>query len=208
MQRIVSRVNNRAWVGKPKCGWLASSSCLNRGILADANTLDIGRDTGYLDTIIKFSVHVMVVSRLINLFPDFLKPYAFAISFQYGPLSDRSSIIGGALSKYNPPLQAAEDHIKPIILQREQQIQENGGDWGELPVSASLKSRRCSDLTPTRCQDDMLTWLMQNETGPVMDYGGIIGRLMNVNLASVHTTSMVRTCAEWKSRKTDDNATC
>jgi hypothetical protein len=40
-------------------------------------------------------------------------------------------------------------------------------------------------------QDDMLTWLMQRENGQNMNYRGVIARLMNINLASTHTTSMV-----------------
>ncbi|KAF8526936.1 cytochrome P450 [Hysterangium stoloniferum] len=134
IQTVITRVNNRIWVGGPKC-----------------------RDTEYMDQVVKFAIHVMVVSQLINTFPDVLKP-----------------VVGTFLSWYNPPLRAAEKHIKPMIIQREEHLNANGRDWDQLP-------------------DDMLSWLMRYDPnpGPNTDYGGIIGRLMNINLASTHTTTMV-----------------
>ncbi|KAF8522680.1 cytochrome P450, partial [Gautieria morchelliformis] len=136
IQMMVARVTSRIWVGNPGC-----------------------RDAEYLKMSVKFGLHVMVVSRIINLFPAVLKP-----------------LIGTLLSYYNPSLKKATLYIKPLIIERERLLHRNGWDWSELPV-----------------RDDLLSWLMRSEGGPHFDYSCLVSRIMNINLASLHGTSLVLT---------------
>ncbi|KAF8520868.1 cytochrome P450, partial [Hysterangium stoloniferum] len=80
-------------------------------------------------------------------------------------------LVGSVFSNYNPPLRACERFIVPIIMEREALLKDSSYDWEQLP-------------------DDMLTWMMRRETGQVINYRGVVSRMMNVNLASNHSTSM------------------
>ena len=55
-RRVVSRTSNRLFVGVPLC-----------------------RDPDYRDLNIEFTVDIMIASNILQLFPQFMKPYVSAL---------------------------------------------------------------------------------------------------------------------------------
>ncbi|KAG6829008.1 hypothetical protein H0H92_005985 [Tricholoma furcatifolium] len=96
IMKIVSRSSNRLFVGLPLC-----------------------RDPDYRDLNITFTVDVAKAARIINLFPDFLKPLA-----------------GRYFTNVEPQIQRAIRHLRPIIEERIQKEAEYGKDWPGKPNDA------------------------------------------------------------------------
>ena len=69
-KRIISRTSNRAFVGAPVC-----KSCFHPGICERRLTSLLGRDPDYNDVAIKITMDVILTANIVNLFPQFLKPY-------------------------------------------------------------------------------------------------------------------------------------
>lgn len=65
---IVARASSRVFVGLPLCTSVFSSQGL---ILTSARS---GRNKGYLDLAVDFTISVMKDRAVINIFPEVLKP--------------------------------------------------------------------------------------------------------------------------------------
>ena len=89
VQKVIARASNRVIVGLPRCEYYVVISCMLMTARAGAGKapleggmglltagMFVGRDKKYLDVAINFTNDVFISSFVINLFPDFLKPYA------------------------------------------------------------------------------------------------------------------------------------
>nr|BAK09398.1 cytochrome P450 [Postia placenta] len=67
-------------------------------------------------------------------------------------------------------------HLEPIILERFRMMEEHGSDWADKP-------------------NDMLQWLMDDARGEARGVRPLVLRLLSVNIAAIHTTSIAFTNA-------------
>ncbi|KAG6872887.1 hypothetical protein C0995_005592 [Termitomyces sp. Mi166 len=93
IRKIVSRSSNRLFVGLPIC-----------------------RNDDYRDLNVEFAVDVMKTAQFINLFPNFLKPFA-----------------GRYFSNLESQIQRAMGHLRPFIQERLDNDAKYGKDWSERP---------------------------------------------------------------------------
>ncbi|KAG5350288.1 hypothetical protein C0989_011728 [Termitomyces sp. Mn162] len=115
IMKIVSRSSNRLFVGLPLC-WNAD----------------------YRDLNIEFTIDVIRAARTINLYPNFLKPFA-----------------GRYLTNVESQIQRAMAHLRPIFEERLEKEAEYGRDWPGRPNdafswlldTAEGKQRTIRDLT-------------------------------------------------------------
>ena len=81
------------------------------------------------------------------------------------------------------------EFIRPLVEERFAKMQEFGETWDDAPV-------RCPDspdafIHPKKAQNDLLMWLMNEAKGIERLLEGLARRLLLVNLASIHSTSLV-----------------
>ncbi|KAJ3480751.1 hypothetical protein NLI96_g8124 [Meripilus lineatus] len=62
-------------------------------------------------------------------------------------------------------------HLEPVIKERYRQLEEHGESWEDKP-------------------NDMLMWLMEEATGREKDVKALVMRILTVNFAAIHTSSM------------------
>lgn len=160
-----------------------------------ALTLLQGRDPEYMKLNIRFTIDVVLGGIIINMFPHFLKPYVMVTSCSF-PLPEfpRCIRIAGRLLTNVPKfIGVALKHLRPIIEERQQKIEEYGMDYPDKPVSRSPSNgyyvRNSSFL-----QIDMLSWLMDEAQGQERTTESLTRRILTLNFAAIHTSSMVCHC--------------
>jgi cytochrome P450 len=89
------------------------------------------------------------------------------------------------------------EFIRPIVEERSAKMKEFGDDWDDAPVrqpSYSISSYYV--IHAMEAQNDMLMWLMSEAKGVERSLEGWARRLLMLNFASVHSTSLVscRSC--------------
>lgn len=72
-------------------------------------------------------------------------------------------------------------------------MKEFGNEWEDKPVGAALRSNRTvvSLYSLTPLQNDILMWLMEEAPEDEQDIRSLTLRILTVNFAAVHTSSMV-----------------
>ncbi|KAF5327947.1 hypothetical protein D9758_016776 [Tetrapyrgos nigripes] len=119
--------------------------------------LPLCREPDWIDLNIQFTIDVFKSAAIINLFPEILKP-----------------IIGNLLAPIRRSRARAMKHLKPIIEDRLERIQQ-----GEEVM-----------------QNDVLTWLLDPSVNPGGEFRSVKDltmRILNLNMAAIHTTSMAFT---------------
>ncbi|KNZ80774.1 Ent-kaurene oxidase [Termitomyces sp. J132] len=96
IRKIVSRSSNRLFVGLPLC-----------------------RNDDYRDLNIEFAIDVLKTAQIINLFPNFLKPF-----------------VGRCFSNVELHIQRAMGHLRPFIQERLDNEAQYGKDWPGRPNDA------------------------------------------------------------------------
>ncbi|KAF5374236.1 hypothetical protein D9758_004728 [Tetrapyrgos nigripes] len=135
VMRIVCRTTNRLFVDLPLC-----------------------RESDYMRLNIEFTVDVFKAARIINLFPDLLKPIA-----------------GNLLTPISKAVRQARRHLEPMIQERLDQDDQYGKNWAGRP-------------------NDLLSWLLdENPQGDLRTVRDLTLRILNINMAAIHTTSMAFT---------------
>ncbi|THV02256.1 cytochrome P450 [Dendrothele bispora CBS 962.96] len=135
VMKVVCRTTNRLFVGVPLC-----------------------REPDYVRLNIEFTIDVFKAARIINLFPDLLKPVAGNL------LTPLATAVGRALR-----------HLAPIIEDRLEKEEQYGRDWPGRP-------------------NDLISWLLdENPQGELRTVRDLTMRILNINMAAIHTTSMAYT---------------
>ncbi|KAI0758034.1 cytochrome P450 [Fomes fomentarius] len=93
VQKIIARASNRVIVGLPRC-----------------------RDKTYLDVAVNFTNDVFISSFLINLFPDFMKPF-----------------IGKAIPMVSKNKNILMPMVIPMLQERQRMMDTRGEDWEDKP---------------------------------------------------------------------------
>ncbi|KAF5365279.1 hypothetical protein D9758_005352 [Tetrapyrgos nigripes] len=161
VMRIICRTTNRLFVGLPLFSMLILMARSRTGLrrwcpilIVYFNTAD---DTEQRLNI-EFTIDVFKAARIINLFPDLLKPIAGNL------LTPISKAVGQALR-----------HLGPMIQERLDQDDQHGKNWDGRP-------------------NDLLSWLLdQNPQGELRTARDLTMRILNINMAAIHTTSMAFT---------------
>ncbi|KAJ6629856.1 cytochrome P450 [Mycena sp. CBHHK59/15] len=136
--RVVSRTSNRLFVGAQLC-----------------------RDPDYRDLNIEFTEAVMQRAKLINLFPNLLKP-----------------IIGPLLSPLPHAMKRARRHLYPLIEERlsmEAECGEPARDWDGRPLAL--------------LQNDLISWLLEHAPPAERTVHALAQRVLMVNFVAIHTTA-------------------
>ncbi|KAK7460913.1 hypothetical protein VKT23_008841 [Stygiomarasmius scandens] len=135
VMRVVCRTTNRLLVGLPLC-----------------------REPDYIRLNIEFTIDVFKAARIINLFPDLLKPIA-----------------GYTLTPLGTAIARALRHLGPMIEDRLQKEEEYDRNWPERP-------------------NDLISWLLdENPQGELRTVRDLTMRVLSINMAAIHTTSMAFT---------------
>ncbi|KAF9254469.1 cytochrome P450, partial [Marasmius fiardii PR-910] len=128
--------------------------------------LPVCRDQDYCDLNITFTVSVVVNATIISLFPKYLHP-----------------IVGRIFTVGKSSLRRALRHLRPVIEERLRKDREYGKDWpgGDRP-------------------NDYISWFIDTseEIGEDWQRGSVEDlalRVLGINFAAVHTTSMAFTHA-------------
>lgn len=74
--KIISQTSNRIIVGAPTCKPPSQDFKCTQALHFHA-----GRDPEYMALNIQFAIDVMIGAKVINLFPNFLKPYVAQCHF-------------------------------------------------------------------------------------------------------------------------------
>ena len=77
-----------------------------------------------------------------------------------------------------------------MVEDRFARMEEFGDDWDDKPVRQSTLLN-VNFVIYARVQNDMLMWLISEAKGVERSLEGIARRLLLVNFAAVHTTSLV-----------------
>jgi hypothetical protein len=83
--------------------------------------------------------------------------------------------------------------IEPIVKERFAKMDELGETWEDAPVR-DPDFVYVSVVHEVHEQNDMLMWLMKEAKGVERSLEGLARRLLLLNFASIHSTSLVRGC--------------
>ena len=98
------------------------------------------------------------------------------------------SIVSRLLSNLPSQILQEIEFIRPIVEERFAKMDEYGADWDDKPVCQAIVSV-ISHLTGDS-QNDMLMWLMSEAKGVERSLEGVARRLLLVNFAAIHSTSV------------------
>jgi cytochrome P450 len=104
-------------------------------------------------------------AQIINLFPSFIQPYELRRLAQC-QLIHLLRLIGMCLTHVKSSQRKAEQFLVPIIEERYR-------------------------LPPEERPNDMLSWLMEDAVGEEREPQNLSLRILAINFAAIHTTSMV-----------------
>jgi len=83
--------------------------------------------------------------------------------------------------------------IEPMVKERFAKMDELGETWEDAPVRDRVPVY-VSVVHEVHKQDDVLMWLMREAKGVERSLEGLARRLLLLNFASIHSTSLVRGC--------------
>jgi hypothetical protein len=85
-----------------------------------------------------------------------------------------------------------EEFIRPLVEDRLTKMEELGKAWDDAPVRWHVSSIRIVIIHFIGAQNDMLMWLMSEARGVERSLEGLARRLLQINVASVNSMSLVR----------------
>lgn len=97
-------------------------------------------------------------------------------------------------SKFPSQVRQTREFIEPLVKERFAKMQELGKTWEDAPVR-DLVLVEGPGVYEVKKQNDLLMWLMSEAKGVERSSEGLARRLLVLNLASIHSTSLVRPCA-------------
>ena len=93
------------------------------------------------------------------------------------------------LSNLPSQIQQEVEFIRPLVEERFAKMEEYGEDWDDKPVCQTIFTLYRSHYTADS-QNDMLMWLMSESKGVERSLEGVARRLLLVNFAAIHSTSL------------------
>ncbi|KAJ7590521.1 cytochrome P450 [Mycena floridula] len=139
--------------------------------------LPLCRDPKYVDNVLQLAIDVMTSGMLISMFPEFLKPF---VRIALGePHLIINSIFARFITRGQAKLAEAEKFLEPIIRGRMGDDAKFGRDRPGRP-------------------DDLISWLINGAPASEQTVHGIALRVLVINMASIHTTSMALTAAVYR----------
>jgi len=130
--KIVCRTSNRLFVGLPLC----KSSVYKSGgtIGRNLRSFEPGRNPDYMELNQQFTIDVVGRGQVINMFPNFLKPWVQSLKEQTLSYNLRR-IVGRLVSNVSANLKRAIGHVGPMIKHHLEQEAAHGAEWQDKPVS-------------------------------------------------------------------------
>jgi hypothetical protein len=146
-----------------------------------------GRDHDYQTLNLTFRVNVVKFGFIISLFPKPLKPCVVPLSV-FLVTETHFSIVSRMLSNLPSQIQQEIEFIRPMVEERFAKMEEYGEDWDDKPVCQTIVWYLSHYMADS--QNDMLMWLMSEAKGVERSVEGLARRLLLVNFAGIHTTSL------------------
>jgi len=103
----------------------------------------------------------------------------------------KRSLAGRLFTNVPRAINTSMKHLKPIIEERQKKIDEYGPDYPDKPVSNALFPSTSSTIFDPSLQIDFLSWLMDEAKGEEQSVRNLTLRVLIINFAAIHTTSMV-----------------
>ena len=100
------------------------------------------------------------------------------------------SIVSRLLSNLPSQIRQEIEFIRPIVEERFAKMDEYGEDWDDKPVRQTIVSVMSHLTGVSLSQNDMLMWLMSEAKGVERSLEGVARRLLLVNFAAIHSTSL------------------
>ncbi len=82
-------------------------------------------------------------------------------------------------------------YVAPVIEERRRNMELYGQEWADKPVCMAT-SRDSDNILIMTLQNDLLQWLLDSPAGQAESVPDMAQRLLVLNFASIHTSSMVR----------------
>ena len=152
-----------------------------------------GRDYDYQTLNLTFAVNVIKFGMIIGMFPRPLKPFVLLYSCQdpYSLFTEAHfSIVSRMLSNLPSQIRQQIEFIRPIVEERFAKMEEYGKDWDDKPVRRTIVSECVISYYTDATQNDMLMWFMSEAKGVERSVEGVARRLLLVNFAAIHSTSL------------------
>lgn len=102
-------------------------------------------------------------------------------------------MIGRKLTLVQRGIQTGLKHLKPIIEDRKTKIENSGPDYPGKPVTSISFFSKNTNLIDKR-KNDALSWLMDEAKDEERSTYNLALRVLTLNFAAIHTTSMVCIC--------------
>ena len=152
-----------------------------------------GRDYNYQTLNLTFAVNVIKFGLIISMFPRPLKPCVSSIhikiyiSFSLKP----TSVLCHACYRTFPPRFDRKLNSSDLLLRSDLQSWRNMERTGMIGRSVGRCIQVCYlSHYADNSQNDMLMWLMSEAKGVERSVEGVARRLLLVNFAAIHTTSL------------------
>ncbi|EGO05415.1 hypothetical protein SERLA73DRAFT_83088 [Serpula lacrymans var. lacrymans S7.3] len=151
------QLNGNEWTSVPAFGTVVKAMCRtsNRVLVG----LPLCRDPDWNDLATGFALSVIKTAIIIDLFPNFMAP-----------------VVGTLLSSLPRSMRRGMKHLRPIIEERQKNLDEYGSDWDEKP-------------------SDLLSWLMDEAQGEERSAENLVKRMLAINFTAIHSSSMMFTQA-------------
>lgn len=81
--------------------------------------------------------------------------------------------------------------LAPIIEERFKKIEEYGKDYPDKPVRCIRFTESVGPYESLSLKNDLLSWLMDEAEGEERTVKALTVRILTVNFAAIHTSSMV-----------------
>ena len=136
---------------------------------------------------------VVIGGKMLGFLPSFIRGCVYnAIPVSVLTLTLHSSISVAAkvITSRRDSVDKVVKHIGPVIEERRENMELYGKDWAAKPVSLVLGYSAW--YADEYWQNDLLQWLLDSPGGHEETIPEIAQRLLSINLASIHTTSMVQ----------------
>ena len=107
------------------------------------------------------------------------------------------SLVASLVSNAKRTVRRALPYLSPVINERKAKVKEHGlgEDWPGKPVSHAIESISLHIIvlssTDRWSQNDLLQWIIEQAIPRGVDDESIAARILLVNFAAIHTSSMV-----------------
>lgn len=192
---VLGRSANRVYVGAELCELSSGVVLQTRWTIIEL--ISLGRDPGYIKLNVQHTNHVLKSAIILNMFSKLLKPCVSYPSSLGGIACLTRVVDRSAVSYWLRDVPKSIDremkYLHRLIDDRRQYLSSTYDGSPEKPVRSVLSSLPSTHrVLNVVIQNDLLMWLMEEAKGDEQSDRNLALRVLALNFAAIHTTSMVR----------------